>query len=50
MTIDTAKRNGLSWDAVFSCEGIGKYKILSEAYLTAAKWLHLERGECCMVA
>ena len=42
MIIDTAKRNGLSWDAVISCEGIGKYKPLPEAYLTAAKWLHLE--------
>ncbi len=50
MIIDTAKRNGLSWDAVISCEGIGKYKTLPEAYLTAAKWLHLEPSECCMVA
>ena len=50
MIIDTAKRNGLSWDAVISCEGIGKYKTLPETYLTAAKWLHLEPGECCMVA
>ncbi len=48
--IDTAKRNGLSWDVVISCEAIGKYKILPEAYLTAAKFLQLEPGECCMVA
>ena len=48
--IDTAKRNGLSWDAVFSCEAIGKYKILPEAYLTAADWLQLRPEECCMVA
>jgi 2-haloacid dehalogenase len=48
--IDTAKRNGLSWDAVISCEAIGKYKILPEAYLTAAKFLQLEPGQCCMVA
>lgn len=27
LIIDTAKRNGLSWDAVFSCEMIGKYKL-----------------------
>lgn len=26
--IDTARRNGLSWDAVISCEAIGKYKVL----------------------
>ena len=48
--IDTARRNGLSWDAVISCEAIGKYKILPEAYQTAARFLQLEPGECCMVA
>ena len=41
LIIDTARKNNLSWDAVFSCEGIGKYKILPEAYETAAKWLQL---------
>ena len=50
MIIDTAKLNDLSWDTVISSEAIGKYKTLPEAYLTAAKWLHLEPGECCMVA
>jgi 2-haloacid dehalogenase len=48
--IDTARRNGLSWDAVISCEAIGKYKILPEAYETAARFLQLEPGQCCMVA
>jgi 2-haloacid dehalogenase len=48
--MDTAKRNGLSWDAVISCEAIGKYKVLPEAYLTCAKYLQLDPGECCMVA
>ena len=48
--IDTAKRNGLSWDAVISCEAIGKYKILPEAYETAARFLQLEPRQCCMVA
>ena len=48
--IDTARRNGLSWDAVISCEAIGKYKILPEAYQTAARFLQLEPSECCMVA
>ena len=48
--MDTARRNGLSWDAVFSCEAIGKYKILPEAYLTVAKYLQLEPSQCCMVA
>jgi 2-haloacid dehalogenase len=48
--IDTAKRNGLSWDAVISCEAIGKYKLLPEAYRTAARYLQLAPRECCMVA
>jgi 2-haloacid dehalogenase len=48
--IDTAKRNGLCWDAVISCEAIGKYKVLPEAYNACAKFLQLDPGECCMVA
>ena len=48
--IDTAKRNGISWDAVISCEAIGKYKVLPEAYQTAARFLQLDVSECCMVA
>ena len=48
--IDTARRNGLSWDAVISCEAIGKYKVLPEAYKKAAEFLQLDEGECCMVA
>ncbi len=48
--MDTARRNGLSWDAVVSCEGIGKYKVLPEAYRTCAKYLQLDPGDCCMVA
>lgn len=48
--IDTARRNGLSWDAVLSCEGIGKYKILPESYEKAAHFLQLEPSEVMMVA
>ncbi len=48
--IDTARRNGLSWDAVISCEAIGKYKVLPEAYNGCARFLQLDPGECCMVA
>ncbi len=48
--MDTARKNGLSWDAVFSCEGIGKYKILPEAYETVAKYLQLDPSQICMVA
>ncbi len=48
--IDTARKNGLSWDAVISCEAIGKYKVLPESYQTAARFLQLDPSECCMVA
>lgn len=48
--IDTARANGLSWDAVISCEAIGKYKPLPEAYLMAAHFLQLEPAQICMVA
>jgi 2-haloacid dehalogenase len=48
--IDTARKNGLSWDAVISCEAIGKYKTLPESYLGAARFLQLDPSECCMVA
>ncbi len=48
--IDTARRNDLHWDAVISCEGIGKYKLLPEAYYACAKYLQLDPAECLMVA
>ena len=48
--IDTARANGLSWDAVISCEAIGKYKVLPEAYAGAAKFLQLDPSEILMVA
>lgn len=48
--MDTARRNGLSWDAVFSCEAIGKYKVLPEAYDTVAHYLQLDPSQILMVA
>ena len=50
LIIDTAKANRLSWDAVFSCEGIGKYKVLPESYNSVAKFLQLKPEEIMMVA
>jgi 2-haloacid dehalogenase len=50
LIMDSAKANGLSWDAVFSCEGIGKYKLLPVSYQTVAQYLQLDVGQCCMVA
>ncbi len=48
--IDTARKNHISWDAVFSCEAIGKYKTLPAPYETVARWLHLDPSQICMVA
>ncbi len=50
LIIDTAKANGLSWDAVLSCEGFGVYKLLPEAYEKAAYYLQLKPQDCMMVA
>ncbi len=48
--MDTARRNNLHWDAVLSCEAIGKYKVLPESYLRTAELLQLEPAQICMVA
>jgi len=48
--IDTARANGLTWDAVISCEAINKYKVLPEAYASAAKLLQLDPSEILMIA
>jgi 2-haloacid dehalogenase len=50
IVIDTSRKNGLSWDAVISCEAIGKYKVLPAAYEACARFLQLDPSECCMVA
>jgi len=50
LIIDTARCNGLSWDAVLSCEGLGVYKLLPEAYRRAAARLQLTPDQCLMVA
>jgi len=50
LVIDTSRRNDLVWDAVLSCEGLGIYKLLPEAYRRAAGRLQLDPSECLMVA
>ena len=50
LVIDTARANGLAWDAVLSCEGLGVYKLLPGAYEKAAAMLRLEPAQICMVA
>jgi 2-haloacid dehalogenase len=50
LIIDTARRNGLCWDAVISCEMLGVYKPRPEAYRQAARLLQLTPGSILMVA
>ena len=50
LVIDVSRRNGITWDAVISCEMIGVYKPHAEAYATAARWLCLEPKQILMVA
>ena len=50
LVIDSSRRNGLAWDAVLSCEGLGVYKLLPEAYLRASRMLQLTPEDCLMVA
>ncbi len=50
LVVDVSRRNGISWDAIVSCEMIGAYKPRPEAYLTAARWLNLAPAQILMVA
>jgi 2-haloacid dehalogenase len=50
LIIDTARRNGLHWDAVISCEMLEVYKPRPEAYWRAARLLQLEPSNILMVA
>lgn len=50
LIIDTARRNGLHWDAVISCEMLDVYKPIPEAYRRAAALLALPPHEIMMVA
>lgn len=48
--VDTSRRNRLAWDAVLSCEMLGAYKPLPEAYCRAARLLQSRPQEILMVA
>jgi 2-haloacid dehalogenase len=50
LIMDTCKPAGIVWDAVFSCEAIGFYKLRPQAYQRAAQWLQVDPEECMMVA
>lgn len=50
LVVDVSRLNGISWDAVISCEAIGFYKPDPRAYQQASKWLALEPSSILMVA
>jgi 2-haloacid dehalogenase len=50
LVIDTARRNGIVWDAVIACEMLRVYKTRSDAYRLAAKYLAVSPGDILMVA
>ncbi|MDE2604482.1 MAG: HAD-IA family hydrolase [Burkholderiales bacterium] len=50
LVMDVSRLNGITWDAVISCEAIGYYKPDPRAYQQAAKWLALDPSEILMVA
>ena len=50
LVVDVSRLNGLSWDALISCQMIGVYKPHPQAYQTALDWLGLSPQEALMVA
>ena len=50
LIMDTARRNGLAWDCVISCEMLDVYKTRPEAYQRAAKLLQIPPSRILMVA
>ena len=50
IVVDCSKHNGLSWDAITSCEVLGHYKPDAEAYQAGVKLLGVQPGEAMMVA
>lgn len=50
IVVDCSKHNGLSWDAITSCEVFDHYKPDAEAYLAGVKLLGIEPSEAMMVA
>lgn len=50
LVVDVSRLNGLSWDAVVTCQMIGVYKPHPQAYQTALAWLGLSPAQALMVA
>jgi 2-haloacid dehalogenase len=50
LVVDVSRINGLTWDAIISCQMIGLYKPHPQAYQTALTWLGLAAQNALMVA
>lgn len=50
LVVDVSRRNGITWDAVISCEMIATYKPHPQAYMQAASWMNLDPSDILMVA
>jgi 2-haloacid dehalogenase len=50
LVLDVSRINGLTWDAIVSCQMIGVYKPHRDAYETALTWLGLRADDALMVA
>lgn len=50
LVVNVSRSNGITWDAVISCEMIATYKPHPQAYMQAALWMNLEPSDILMVA
>ena len=50
LVVDVSRANGITWDAIISCQMIGVYKPHPQAYQTAARWLGIAPQNILMVA
>ena len=50
LVVDVSRANGITWDAIISCQMIGVYKPHPQAYQTAARWLGIAPENILMVA
>ncbi len=50
IVVDSSKHNGLSWDAIISCEVFDHYKPDREAYLSGVRLLGVQPEQAMMVA
>ncbi|MGV9800569.1 hypothetical protein ACWDTP_21230 [Mycobacterium sp. NPDC003449] len=49
LVIECSRRGGVNWDAVFSCEMSGIYKIAPRSYEYPAKWLDIAPQDIALV-